>query len=64
VLVCEQVVLLGEETCEWEQLRLTQQAITWMSVMQEEVVSDYGGIGGAGSLYHHLNVIGSTTMHF
>jgi hypothetical protein len=64
VLARERVVVLGGETCEWEQLRLAQRAMTWMSVTQEEVVSDYGGIGGASSLYHHLNVIGSTTMHF
>jgi hypothetical protein len=64
VLARKRVVVLGGETCEWEQLRLAQRAITWMSVTQEEVVSDYGSIGGAGSVYHHLNIIGSTTMHF
>jgi hypothetical protein len=64
VLARERVVLLGGETCEWEQLRLAQRAMTWMCATQEEVVSDYGSIGGAGSVYHHLNVIGPTTMHF
>jgi hypothetical protein len=64
VLARKRVVVLGGETCEWEQLRLAQRAMTWMSAMQEEVVSDYGSIGGADSVYHHLNIIGSTTMHF
>jgi len=64
VLARKRVVLLGGETCEWEQLRLAQRAMTWMSVTQEEVVSDHGSIGGADSVYHHLNIIGSTTMHF
>ena len=64
VLARERVVLLGKERCEWEDLRLAQRALVWMSVTQEEVVSDYGAIGGANSVYHHVNVIGSTTMHF
>jgi Heterokaryon incompatibility protein (HET) len=64
VLARERVVLLGKERCEWEDLRLAQKALMWMSVTQEEVVSDYGAIGGANSVYHHVNVIGSTTTHF
>lgn len=64
VLARKRFVLLGGEMCEWEELRLALRAVTWMSVMQEEVVSDYGGIGGAGSVYAHLNVIGPTVMHF